>query len=104
MQKARKSDGPTLALTPFRAKGFSPRMTICSNDSGLINGACQRQDYPKIDATLRPQLERKGIPFTDPKAEEFREALKQGGYYADWRKQYGPEAWAALEKYSGPLG
>ena len=21
-----------------------------------------------------------GIPFTDPKAEEFREALKQGGY------------------------
>jgi uracil-DNA glycosylase len=29
---------------------------------------------------LRPQLGRTGIPFTDPKAEEFREALKQGGY------------------------
>jgi len=47
---------------------------------------------------------RTGIPFTDPKAEEFREALKHGGYYADWRKQYGPEACAALEKYSGPFG
>jgi TRAP-type transport system periplasmic protein len=71
-----------------------------------FNAACllQRQDYPKIDTTLRPQLGRKGILFTDPKPEEFREALKQGGYYADWRKQYGPEAWAALEKYSGPLG
>ena len=69
-----------------------------------FNSACllQRQDYPKIDATLRLQLEGKGIVFTDPKADEFREALKQGGYYSDWRKQYGPEAWAMLEKYSGP--
>jgi TRAP-type transport system periplasmic protein len=69
-----------------------------------FNSACllQRQDYPKIDATLRLQLEGRGIVFTDPKADEFREALKQGGYYSDWRKQYGPEAWAMLEKYSGP--
>jgi len=71
-----------------------------------FNAACllQRDDYAKLDATLRPKLEAKGIVFTDPRPDEFRAALKQAGFYADWLRQYGPDAWGLLEKYAGPLG
>jgi tripartite ATP-independent transporter DctP family solute receptor len=64
----------------------------------------QRDDYPAIDASLRPQLEAKGLTFTTPDREEFKAELTKANYYADWRKQYGSEAWEILQKYSGPLG
>jgi len=63
----------------------------------------QRKDYEALEKTLRPQLEVKGLKFTDPNPDEFRAVLKSAGFYADWRKQYGDEAWGLLEKYAGPL-
>jgi hypothetical protein len=34
----------------------------------------------------------------------FRDKLKKAGYYAEWRQKFGPQAWALLEKYAGPVG
>jgi TRAP-type transport system periplasmic protein len=58
-----------------------------------FDAAClvQRRDYQKLDADLRPQMEARSITFTDPSPDEFRAALKQAGFYADWHKQYGPK-------------
>ena len=39
---------------------------------------------------------------TDPAA--FRAVLSKSGYYKEWKSTYGAEAWALLEKYTGPLG
>ena len=33
--------------------------------------------------------------------EEGREALRKAGFYAEWKKKYGDEAWAILEKAVG---
>jgi hypothetical protein len=29
--------------------------------------------------------------------------LKAAGFYTEWKSKYGEQAWALLEKYSGPL-
>ncbi len=63
-----------------------------------------RADVAKSNASLRAELSAKGLVFNDPKLDPFRETLVKSGFYAEWRKKYGEEAWALLEKYTGKLG
>ena len=42
--------------------------------------------------------------FNDTDTEKFRAALRSAGFYAEWKRKYGAEAWAALEKQVGALG
>jgi hypothetical protein len=41
------------------------------------------------------------MQFNDPDPALFREALRKAGFYAEWKKKYGDEAWAILEKAVG---
>jgi hypothetical protein len=43
------------------------------------------------------------MQFNAVNSAPFRETLQKSGYYSDWQKKFGPEAWALLEKYSGKL-
>ena len=63
-----------------------------------------RADGTKLNASLRTELTAKGLIFNDPKLDAFRETLVKSGFYAEWRKKYGEEAWALLENYTGKLG
>jgi len=69
------------------------------NDAALA----ERADVAKLNATLRADLEQKGLVFNAPANEPFREALRKAGFYVEWKQKYGPDAWALLEKYSGNL-
>src|SRR5260370_215614 len=41
-------------------------------------------------------------PFrADP--QPFRAPLKKAGFFGEWKKNYGPEAWALLEEFTGSL-
>lgn len=65
----------------------------------------QRKDVMDLNASLRGELESKGMTFNDPDPALFQEKLKSAGFYADWKAKYGDEAWAILEKAVGhPLG
>ena len=64
----------------------------------------QRDDMVKVDAAVPDQMTKAGITIINPDRETFRNKLKQAGYYAEWREKFGPQAWALLEKYTGPLG
>ena len=44
-----------------------------------------------------------GVVFSKVDTKPFRDALRAGGYYGDWKAKFGPEAWGLLEKYSGTL-
>jgi len=70
-----------------------------------INAAAlqEREDMRKLNADVRAKLEAAGLKFNAVDIGPFRERLKQAGYYAEWRTKMGAEAWAALEKYTGPL-
>jgi TRAP-type C4-dicarboxylate transport system substrate-binding protein len=61
----------------------------------------EREDVEKLNATLKQQLAASGMAINEPDTGPFREALRKAGFYAEWKKKYGDEAWAILEKAVG---
>ncbi|HEX2134852.1 MAG TPA: TRAP transporter substrate-binding protein [Microvirga sp.] len=61
----------------------------------------EREDVAKLNATLKDELTAKGMLFNEPDTAPFREALRKAGFYAEWKKKFGDEAWAILEKSVG---
>ncbi len=63
----------------------------------------QRADAAKLDASLKGQLQSKGMEFVEPDRAAFRAALQKTSFYADWRGKFGDAAWTALQSISGTL-
>ncbi len=63
-----------------------------------------RQDIASLDGSLKGQLEAKGMQFNTPDTAAFRTILERSGFYEQWRKTFGQEAWDAMETYTGHLG
>ncbi|MBN4665906.1 TRAP transporter substrate-binding protein [Pandoraea nosoerga] len=70
-----------------------------------VNAAAvaQREDVRKLNDGVMAELKQKGLVFNAPNNEQFREKLRSAGFYAEWHKKFGDEAWAMLEKYTGKL-
>jgi tripartite ATP-independent transporter DctP family solute receptor len=62
-----------------------------------------RADTEKLNASLAEDMKAKGLIFNAPDKAPFRDMLSKAGFYKEWKDKFGPEAWATLEKYSGPL-
>jgi tripartite ATP-independent transporter DctP family solute receptor len=75
-------------------------ITRAANDSAIK----QRAATAALDGTVRNNLQAAGLKFNDVDAEPFRAQLIKAGFYDDWKKKFGAEEWAVLEKYSGRLG
>jgi TRAP-type transport system periplasmic protein len=71
----------------------------------LLNAGAvkQRADMVKLNAGLESELKTKGLSFNDVDKRPFQEALRSAGFYAEWKRKFGDEAWAILEKYAGGL-
>jgi len=63
----------------------------------------QREDIARLNANAQAELSKLGVSFNKPDPAPFRELLRSAGFYTEWKKKYGDEAWAKLEKYSGKL-
>ena len=63
----------------------------------------QRADVEKLNAELRKDIEAKGVQFVDVKPEAFRQRLREGGFYQEWKGRMGDQAWALLEGTTGKL-
>jgi tripartite ATP-independent transporter DctP family solute receptor len=70
-----------------------------------INAAAvkERDDVAKLNATLRQDLAAKGLVFNQPDPAPFRDKLRSAGFYTEWKKKYGDDAWAILEGAVGKL-
>lgn len=62
-----------------------------------------RRDIAALDASLKGKLEAQGMHFNTPDPAPFRSILKHSGFYEQWRKTFGDQAWAVLESYTGRL-
>ncbi|MFM2057649.1 MAG: hypothetical protein RLY71_2034 [Pseudomonadota bacterium] len=67
------------------------------------NALKQRTAHETLNASLEAKLKAFGMTFNKVDGRPFREALQKAGYYAEWQKKFGAEAWTLLEKYSGRL-
>jgi TRAP-type transport system periplasmic protein len=63
----------------------------------------QRTAHEVLNASLESKLKGFGMQFNPVDGKPFRDTLQKAGYYSEWQKKFGPEAWALLEKYSGKL-
>jgi TRAP-type transport system periplasmic protein len=63
----------------------------------------QRDDVKKANDTLQTDLTSKGMEFIKVDPAPFRAKLQAAGFYKEWRGKYGDEAWAVLEKFTGPI-
>jgi len=63
----------------------------------------ERQDIVTLNTSLTASLTKAGLTITSPDKQPFRADLKKAGFYTDWKKKFGDEPWALLEKYTGPL-
>jgi tripartite ATP-independent transporter DctP family solute receptor len=63
----------------------------------------QRDDVKKANDTLQADLTSKGMEFIKVDPAPFRAKLQAAGFYKEWRGKYGDEAWAVLEKFTGPI-
>jgi tripartite ATP-independent transporter DctP family solute receptor len=66
-------------------------------------GLKERDDVKTLTDGLVADLKGKGMAFNNTDAELFRKKLRAAGFYAEWHKKFGEEAWAVLEKYTGKL-
>ena len=64
----------------------------------------QRVEVEHGNKTLRDELTKRGLTFHDVKLDAFREKLVSAGFYTEWKKRYGEEAWSLLEATTGKLG
>jgi TRAP-type transport system periplasmic protein len=63
----------------------------------------ERADIASLNGSVADELKSKGLTFVEVDKPAFREALKSAGFYADWKKKYGDEAWGILETEVGVL-
>ena len=86
---------------------FRPECPSCRRclplriDVGRFAPSRSMKRVAKLNAGLKDELVSKGMQFNDPDPALFREALRKAGSYAEWKKKYGDEAWAILEKSVG---
>ncbi len=63
----------------------------------------ERVDVAALNAGLQGELATKGLTFNKTDATAFRETLRKAGFYTEWQKRYGEDAWNLLEKAVGKL-
>jgi TRAP-type transport system periplasmic protein len=66
-------------------------------------GMQQRDDLRKMNESIQADLESKGLKFNRPGADSFQAALRQSGFYGEWKGKFGDQAWSLLEDAVGKL-
>ncbi len=66
-------------------------------------GKLERADIEALNISLKTKLSDGGLIFGDTDPAAFRAALKQAGFYSEWRTKFGDVAWETLEGAVGQL-
>ena len=83
--------------------GLPPDLLELINTAFDAAAVKERADLVEMDRSLQAELTEKGMTFNTPDPVQFRAALVKAGFYTQWQKTYGADAWAALERYTGKL-
>ena len=64
-------------------------------------GLAERKDTEALNGSLQGELSGQGLVFNKPDPAPFREVLHKAGFYDEWKRKFGDEAWGLLAKASG---
>jgi TRAP-type C4-dicarboxylate transport system substrate-binding protein len=64
----------------------------------------ERRDIELQTTATQDKLTRQGLTFNECDRTGIKAKLSSTGYYNRWREEFGPVAWATMEKYTGRLG
>jgi TRAP-type C4-dicarboxylate transport system substrate-binding protein len=69
-----------------------------------VNSAAmkQREDVARLNEELRATIA-KTVEFVRVDPKDFRNKLQESGFYSEWKKRMGDEAWNLLESTTGKL-
>lgn len=69
-----------------------------------VNAAAlkEREDSERLNRELQANLA-KSVEFVNVDPAAFRKRLQESGFYAEWKKRMGDEAWGLLESTTGKL-
>ena len=91
------------ALLLFAGRRWSSRILAKAQPDAQDPGAALDAFAAAMNAGLQKGLTEKGMIFNTTKPDSFRDRLRAGGFYKEWKANLGDEAWALLERYSGKL-
>lgn len=63
----------------------------------------ERADILRFNDAAISEIKATGVAFNQIDTKSFRDVLRTGGFYAEWKAKFGAEAWSLLEKYAGTL-
>ena len=63
----------------------------------------ERALVEKMNGELAEKLAGDGMAVNKVDNTPFRDALRAGGFYQEWKEKFGAEAWSVLEGYTGKL-
>jgi tripartite ATP-independent transporter DctP family solute receptor len=92
---------PVVNLEAYKA--LSPDLQALLNREIDRAGMQQRDDMLRLDVQLRKKLGEQGLSVNDVTDKAPFQA-KLAPFYADMKHTFSGEAWALLEKHTGPLG
>jgi tripartite ATP-independent transporter DctP family solute receptor len=64
----------------------------------------ERKSVSTLTASLQGKLAGQGMKFNKTDPQQFRDVLIKAGFYTEWQKHFGPQAWSLLEGAVGKLG
>lgn len=70
-------------------------------DAGAV---AQRADVERLSQTAQAELQKQGMVFSEVNKAAFRDKLRAGGFYQEWKGKLGQDAWATLEAAVGKMG
>ncbi len=63
----------------------------------------EREEIARQNTSLQGELAAKGLIFNSVDPAPFRDTLATSGFYNEWKKKFGEEAWTLLEESTGKL-
>jgi TRAP-type transport system periplasmic protein len=78
-----------------------PDLRDIVNNSVDKAATAQRSDVTRLNSELRTQLSARGLVFNDANSGTFQDALRQAGFYQEWKGKFGEEPWKLLEASLG---
>ncbi|PVX82908.1 TRAP transporter substrate-binding protein [Paraburkholderia unamae] len=96
-------DGYWFVLNPRAWQRLPKDLQGIASDAFNQAAVKQREDVAKLNGAAVADLKSKGLAINQPAPDTFRTALRQAGFYAQWKGRFGNQAWDLLEQTVGKL-